>query len=154
MNTITHALLPVLTCSLIGKRSLLTSGLKTKEYFLIALFGAAPDLLNPHFTLAARYASWSHSLWFWATLTAVLFAIFRTKQISGSMVVLLSTSYFTHLLCDALAGGLAWNYPFSARVIGNYYIVATWWIPLDAVCILIAYFKFRLPILKRKNSHS
>lgn len=68
MNTVTHALIPAIAAGICvrafrppeqGSRCL-----GGKDIVLIGLFGAAPDLLNPHTSLEARYASWSPTGYF------------------------------------------------------------------------------------------
>lgn len=149
MNTVTHALLPVISAvSCEGVSRVFTrrkSSLSSKQLLVIGVFGAAPDLLNPHLSLEARYSSWSHTIWFWLLLTAVIFAVYFLKRNVASVYLTawLSFSYVLHLVLDALSGGIAWNYPLCQDTIGHYYINPIWWIPVDIILFIIVYFLFR-----------
>lgn len=59
------------------------------------------------------------------------------------LAALLSFAYGLHLACDAVSGGITWLAPFSARIIGDYYVPPRWWIPLDFIFILAAYLQLR-----------
>jgi membrane-bound metal-dependent hydrolase YbcI (DUF457 family) len=76
MNTVTHALIPAIVagiCARAYRDPKKRSGiLSSKDILIIGVFGAAPDLLNPHLSLDARYTSWSHSLFCWLGLTLLL----------------------------------------------------------------------------------
>ena len=107
MNTVTHALLPVIAAGLYERSYALKDQHRgtfiPKTIAVIGIFGAAPDLLNPHLSLASRYASWSHGLFFWALLTVglVIYAAIRRSQPSSwATVAWLSGAYpvsYTHL---------------------------------------------------------
>jgi len=70
MNVLTHALLPaVLAAPLLpqtSRRAFYLSG------GIVAIAGALPDLLTPHLSLAARYASYSHTVFAWAGFNVFL----------------------------------------------------------------------------------
>jgi len=149
MNTITHALLPAIAAGIINRsyrakenrRNFFTG----KQILLIGVFGAAPDLINPHLTLAARYTSWSHSLIFFIPLILILTTLAFTKFKNNKLLIAtLVSAYLLHLICDTISGGIAWLYPLKTDIIGSYIIPATTWIPLDVISILTAYFIFRV----------
>lgn len=148
MNTLTHALLPAIAAGIANKsyapldqrRGLFSS----KEIFLIALLGAAPDLINPHITLAARLTSWSHSMVFFVPMALVLLiAPCIIKKLRWRLVPWLIGAYALHLFCDFIAGGIAWAYPLKADFVGKYYISAIYWIPIDILLAVTSYFLFR-----------
>ena len=150
MNTVTHALLPIIAAGLYERsyapKSRRRGTLSPKAIALIGIFGAAPDLLNPHLSLQARYASWSHSLYFWLALTValLLYAAIRPTQRSVWIIVAwLSGAYLLHMACDAISGGIAWAYPFGHQIIGARLVSYRWWTSLDIVCFVTAYFIFR-----------
>ena len=69
MNTVTHALLPVV----LAKTCLGRDGQpKRWEWLALAVAGAAPDLINPHIYLEDRMTSWSHALPAWLGFTVLL----------------------------------------------------------------------------------
>jgi hypothetical protein len=145
MNTLTHALLPVLAA-----RPLLTAGLghptpRRREFFLIGVAGALPDVLNPHLSLAARLASWSHAAWCWLAFTAVVLAVARLRPgwLAPRVAWLMSGAYLLHQACDAISGGVAWLNPWSRVVVGGRWVPFAWWIPLDAVLLFATYLVFR-----------
>lgn len=149
MDTITHALAPVILTRLVfGKAPWIP------RYGLVAigLAGALPDLLNPHLSLESRLSSWSHGLPFWGGLTASLlvFAVIRPRLLPVRLAVFLSAAYLFHMICDAISGGINWLYPLDTFVWGDYYVDPLWWIPLDVVLVLVAYYMFRLAPLREK----
>lgn len=150
MNTVTHALLPVIAAGLYERSYALKDHrrgtLNPKTIAVIGIFGAAPDLLNPHLSLAARYASWSHGVFFWGLLTIglVIYAAIKRSQPSiWATVAWLSGAYLLHMGCDAISGGIAWAYPFGHQIIGARIVSYRWWMPLDIVCFVAAYLIFR-----------
>jgi len=159
MNTITHCLLPVIAVSLAQRhhRSIehhLTI-FSTKELCAIGLFGAAPDIINPHLSLAARLTSWSHGLPFFGFLILLVISvrIYKPQILNTHLSLCLLGAYLLHLTCDAIAGGLAWLYPFNHSVIGDYYYNPIYWIPTDGVCLLTIYALYRaLPKIRKAHS--
>ncbi len=156
MNTVTHALLPLVVAGLCERSWRLPN--ERKGYFsrgdliAIAIAGAAPDLLNPHLSLAARLSSYSHTIW--AVLVfgiMVLVFLKRRKHLTWRLYALLVGAYGVHLLCDLVAGGIAPFYPFMRyTVYGDYWVSPIWWVPTDAVLVLGCYFLFRaIPQLRK-----
>jgi membrane-bound metal-dependent hydrolase YbcI (DUF457 family) len=149
MNTITHALLPVIAAALYERSYLVEEqrrlAFSTKRLIVIGIFGAAPDILNPHISLDARYTSWSHGIVFWVIITMclVILHLTRRKVFPIHLMAWLSGSYLLHIGCDAISGGIAWNYPFGRSVIGAFYVNPIWWIPLDVLLSILAYGLFR-----------
>lgn len=141
MYVITHALSPVVLSATIDAIALENTGvrlLRGRHYLAIGLAGALPDLLSPHLSLAARYASWSHTLWFLALFIPVAILIARHFPKHGTLVgglMILACAF--HLFCDAIAGGIAWGYPFTTDIIGRYLVPATLWWKLDVVCFAL-----------------
>lgn len=140
MEVVTHALLPVLIAD-----PLLPGRSRWRPLTLVRLFGALPDILCPHLGIEARYESWSHSVPVWLLLTAGLAAIAARwpRLLPRRLAVLLSFAYGLHLACDAISGGITWLAPFSAQIVGDYYVPPRWWIPLDFILILAAYLQLR-----------
>lgn len=157
MNTITHGLLPVITAGMCERAYLGPDGRRgffsRRDILLIGLAGAAPDLFDPHLSLADRYSSWTHNVFAWAgfTLLVVVLHAWRSQLISRRLGLWLSAAYLLHLFCDAIAGGIAWLYPFATdSIIGQYLVPSKLWIPLDLVCFLTTYFIFRaIPRFKK-----
>ncbi len=149
MNTITHALLPVLGVYLYRKLKS-HEALSLKTYMMIALAGATPDLLNPHFTLEARLSSWSHSVFglLGFSLVVLILSKWKSTKLDFNCGWILISAYVLHLFCDAIAGGIAFFYPANSLVIGDYYVSAVWWIPMDVAFFLWVYFIWRYPRLR------
>ena len=142
MNVLTHALLPaILAAPLLPRtppRAFYISG------GIVAIAGAMPDLLTPHLSLAARYASYSHTVYAWAGFNVFLVVLGLTVHRHQLPRVLLfaSLAYALHLLGDAFSGGIAWFYPVSTEIIGRRLILYQYWFPLDAVLLAAALIVF------------
>lgn len=142
MNTITHGLAPLLlTYALLPESKQLTG----KQLVVVGLCGALPDLINPHLSLAARMASWSHGLPAWLAVTvlllvasAILKSVFPWRAaVAGSL------AYLLHLFCDAIAGGINWLSPVGDAYWGAYWFPVILWVPTDVVLVLTTYLVFR-----------
>jgi membrane-bound metal-dependent hydrolase YbcI (DUF457 family) len=155
MFVITHALSPVILTAIGDTAALEKAGgrtLRRRHYIAIALSGAMPDLLYPHLSLAARYSSWTHTIWFLAGFSLVAaFVARRWFDRAGLMAALMIGACAFHLFCDAIAGGIAWAYPFSSDVIGDYYVPPSLWLWLDLGCLILT---AALGIWLRKREHS
>ena len=154
MNTVTHGLAPLLIAHacLRGKGRL--SG---KQLVVVGLCGAAPDLLDPHLTLADRQTSWSHGLpaWVGMTLVLILVALVWKDRCPKRLVLAGSLAYLFHLFCDAIAGGINWLSPFGKLPWGEYWFPVILWTPTDVVLVLATYFVFRaIPGWKHARSIS
>lgn len=138
MNVITHTLLPTLLAVPLLPRA------NPREYGVsagvVALGGALPDLLHPHLSLAARYASWSHTVFAFAGFSGVLLVLALLPRIRVPRValVLASLAYALHLACDGISGGIVWLYPASAEVVGGRLVRYHWWWPIDAILVVVA----------------
>jgi len=134
----THALSPVVTGFLGSK--LLHRPLSGRELILIACIGAAPDLLNPHVTLADRHASWSHSLVGFLiiigtfSILTIIFKKLRTRCLAWA-----AFAYLWHLVCDWFAGGIPYLYPIKTDIIGHPWLPPSVWLYFDAFFILCTY---------------
>lgn len=118
-----------------------------KELVVVGLFGALPDLLNPHLSLESRLSSWSHGLPFVACLAVLLLlaCIPARSPLTPAKAGYLLLAYVLHLVCDALSGGIAYLYPLRHDVIGDAYIPpGLWWFFSDFVHIITAYVLLRL----------
>jgi len=148
MNTITHALLPVIATSMGNKKPYWCRN----KLLLLALFGALPDIINPHITLVARLTSWSHGLPAFLAVTVLLTILTFIKQVplDRKLALWLGSAYLFHLCCDMISGGIAWLYPFKHGTIGDYYISPMLWIPLDIICTMVVYLiQYAVPKYKR-----
>lgn len=145
MNTVTHALLPVVAICLYERFSKSDSHLNKFQYALIIVAGAAPDILTPHFSLASRYSSWSHTLLALITLSVILLtaASFKFRTLTTKIAVFMLAAYALHLICDAVSGGIPWLLPYSDSILGSYLISPTLWIPFDVILVLTAYILYR-----------
>jgi hypothetical protein len=151
MDVFTHALAPVIITKLVGGHP---PWIRKYGFFAIGIFGALPDVLNPHLSLAARLSSWSHGLPFWGGLTVLLLALAALKRswLDPRLAIILSLAYLFHMICDAISGSIDWLYPVGHFVWGDYYVDPIYWIPLDVICFLLTYYLFRIaPDLKKKQ---
>lgn len=145
---ITHALLPVIGIPFSCKKL----NVREQKYWnktrviCVGLAGALPDILNPHFSLSARYSSWSHSLPALLTLSLVLFIVYKFGRVGMDMRLFawMTGAYGFHLICDIISGGIAWLNPFSKMIVGVRLVPFIFWIPLDMVCVLAVYFLYRV----------
>lgn len=150
MNTVTHALAPVILAHVVLSRS---KRLGAWSLVAIGVAGALPDLLTPHMTLESRMISWSHGLPSWAAFTGILFVIslLSKQRISNRMAGIMSLSYLLHLVCDAVSGGINVLYPVKNLIWGAYWVSPMLWIPLDILCLLTCYYLFRFrPLWARR----
>jgi len=151
MDTPTHALIPVIVYGLM-RRDVLASGTRQEKLavartaVIVGLVGALPDMVDPHVTLDERLKSWSHCLTAWVGFSALLGLILLVagRWLSPKLAIGLSLTYLSHIIGDAIAGGVGWSYPFSDSVVGDYYVRPEWWIPLNYICALLAYAVFRM----------
>ncbi len=150
MNTITHALLPVIAAGVYERAYLgeneRRGSLSNRDILLIGVAGAAADLLDPHLSLAHRYTSWTHTMITWAGFALILAGLhaWRGNLLSRQLMAWLSGAYLLHLFCDAIAGGIAWLYPVVPNaIIGAYFVPPILWIPSDILCVLATYGIFR-----------
>lgn len=122
----------------------------------VGLFGALPDLLNPHLSLESRLSSWSHGLPFTALLGVLL--LLGCAPVRSPLTLrragYLWCAYLLHLTFDALSGGIAWLNPWRDNVIGAPYIPpGAWWYISDFVCLFSCYLLLRiLPMLARQRA--
>lgn len=152
MDTITHALIPVICVRLAARN---TTWFRRWDYVKIGLAGALPDILNPHLTLEARMASWSHGLPCWLILSMIIMvcSILSRRKFPLRLALCMSGAYLLHIACDAISGGVDFLYPFGHFPWGKYWVDASLWIPIDIVCMLLCYLLFRiLPGLKQRNA--
>ncbi len=151
MNTVTHALAPVILAHVAFSRS---KKLGVWNLVAIGVAGALPDLLTPHITLESRMISWSHGLPFWTAFTVMLFVIslLSKQRISIRLAGIMSLSYLFHLVCDAMSGGINVLYPVKDLIWGAYWVSPALWIPLDILCLLTCYYLFRFrPLWARRR---
>ena len=145
----THTLLPVCTCLVADNLSVVAGRgriYQTRSLCAVAVFGVLPDLCTPHLSLDARYASWSHTLWFAAAII-VAAAITGSFFAKGSRVAVALACWFAaalHLATDAVSGGIAWLYPWRDDVIGDYDIEPANWLWFDIGFVLLTWFLLRL----------
>lgn len=151
MDTITHALIPVICVRLAAGRK---QWLGRWGLVQIGLAGALPDLLNPHLSLESRMISWSHGLPFCLAFSMIILigSLIIRDRLSPQVAACMSAAYILHIGCDAISGGVDLLYPFGTWVLGYYWVDPMWWIPIDIVLILVAYMMFRiLPGLKNRR---
>lgn len=151
MDTPTHALIPVIVYGIMRQEQLTSGTVREKiavvrTALIVGLVGALPDMADPHVTLAERLESWSHCMAAWVGFSALLglFSVARKRWLGPFFAIGLSLTYFSHIVGDAIAGGVGWSYPFSDSVIGDYYVIPEWWIPADFICFAIAYICYRV----------
>lgn len=121
MNVITHALAPVAVALAVdvtrihcGRRPLFPA----RYLVAIGCAGALPDLLHPHLSLAARHASWTHTVWFLLAAYPVFALIcrkwFRERWILMTQILWLAAA--THLATDMVSNGIRPLHPYGPVV--------------------------------------
>jgi hypothetical protein len=138
MNVITHALLPALLATPVLPRT------SMKEFYraagIVAIAGALPDLVNPHLSLSARYASWSHSVFALAGFGVLLVLVrwLAPNRLSWKLATLAWFACGLHLFGDSVSGGIAFFHPFSTEIIrpDRRWIPYRWWWRCDGACLL------------------
>lgn len=143
MFVVTHALLPVLAAqcaqaaSLATRRRLLFT--ENRSFVAIAIAGAAPDLLSPHLSLASRYASWTHNVWFLIAVIPVIFLLSRLFDPASRRLTCVSLwlAITLHLATDACSNGINWLYPFRHQIIGTTLIPYRLWIWSDLLFLIL-----------------
>lgn len=138
MNVLSHALLPALLAAPLLPRY--TGRAFCGSAGIVALAGALPDVLHPHLSLAARYASWSHTAYAFLAGSGAGLALAALPRLRPwrRALRLAPLAYATHLLLDSISGGIAWLYPFSPEVLGHRLIYYRAWFPIDVVLAAIA----------------
>lgn len=121
MNVITHALAPVAVALAVdvariyrGRRPIFSA----RCLVAIGCAGALPDLLYPHLSLAARYSSWTHTVWFLLAAYPV-FALICRKWFGERWILmthLLWMAAATHLATDMVSNGIRPLYPYGPVV--------------------------------------
>ena len=158
MDTPTHALIPVIVYGVMRQEKL-ASGTREEKIavlrnaVIIGIVGAMPDALDRHVTLEERLNSWTHCLAAWAGFSALFAGIsaVRSRWLSPLMALGLSLTYLSHLVGDAIAGGIRWGYPVVDHVIGDYYVHPKWWIPANFACAIAAYMVYRFLPMRAAN---
>ena len=150
MTPITHALLPVF----LARRRLPANGEAGawSARLWVMGFGALPDLLNPHLGLAARQASWSHSLAAWGVVGAILLVTNKWIRVParGPVAVWCAAAYLAHLGCDAITGGVPLWRPWSSRIVGDAWLGLEWWLVADGLLLAWAYYAWRWRALRER----
>ena len=143
MFVFTHALLPVFAAqaaqgiSLATRRRVLFA--EPKSLMAIGLAGAAPDLLSPHLSLADRYASWTHNLWFLLATIPVIMLLARFFDPASRRLnaLCLWLAILLHLATDACSNGINWLYPLRNAIIGGPLIPYPLWIWSDLLFLVL-----------------
>jgi hypothetical protein len=139
MNIVSHIIYPIMTAqaaNVYGVHCRKPSLFNWKHLLIIGLCGGLPDIVSPHFRLAARYKSLSHSLWFLVLaliISGALSAIFRKHK---TLICFCFGAAALHLAGDMIAGGINLYAPFGRKIVGKYYIPSRYWILLDLIGIL------------------
>jgi hypothetical protein len=145
MFVVTHALVPVVACIAADLGGLRFRGERIfppKSLALVGVFGVLPDLCSPHISLAARYASWSHTLWFMIGLIpAALFAAsFFERRFLGVVAAACWSASLLHLAADAISGGIAWLHPWRPDILGARLIPFRFWFVGDLLFLVLVLF--------------
>ncbi len=157
----THIFLPVLAATAVNAASLLREKNRLfsgRDLAMIGICGGLPDLLSPHIRLSARMESWTHTVWFLAGLLLLVFLLSYRYHRAGWLRFAGAcwSAAALHLLCDAIAGGIAPFYPLFSDKIGKYYIPPKMWIFIDvgviaACCVLTALVRHVEKIRKQQH---
>ncbi len=153
MDTVTHALLPVIITA-VALRDKRPDWLRGRGgWIVIGIAGALPDLLSPHLSIDSRLNSWSHGLPFWLLLSSlILLSSTLPRSLWNWRLALIAwLAYGLHLFCDGISGGINLLYPYRTLIWGDYWVPPIYWIPLDIVCVLTCYWMFRLKPLWQKR---
>lgn len=151
MNIVTHALVPALLATpFLPKTS-------RAEFFrgagIVALGGLLPDLVHPHLSLAARYASWSHSVFALGGFAAVLLIarLVWPRHVRGAVLLFAWLGFGLHMFADAVSGGIALYQPLSPDVVkpATRWIPYRWWWWSDLCMVLVAAMVWPLVLRKR-----
>lgn len=159
----THATLPIAIISTIDIASIEF----TKKYILpnkqlawLALGGVLPDFLWPHFTMHQRLNSPTHTIWFLIMLLPLTYLVskwvFKKDYIKFTLLFWLAT--LSHVLLDALSGGVSLFYPWG-KVVGTYFIAHPNWIYFDirfiiaTIVLLCTRFLVKKKVLNNKRSN-
>ena len=143
MFVVTHALLPVLTAQCVQAASLATRQrllfTEPRSIVAIGIAGAAPDLLSPHLSLAARYASWTHNVWFLLAVIPVIFLLARLFDPMSRRLtcVCMWLAVALHLATDACSNGINWLYPLRHEILGTTLIPYRLWIWSELVFLIV-----------------
>lgn len=153
MFVVTHALLPVLAAQCAQAASLATRQrllfAQTRSLVAIGVAGAAPDLLSPHLSLAARYASWTHNVWFLLGTIPVIFLLGRFFDPASRRLtcVCLWLAVALHLTTDACSNGINWLYPLRHEILGTPLIPFRLWIWSDLLVLSLV--TIAAPVIRR-----
>lgn len=138
VNIVTHALLPAaLAAPFLPQRS-------AREFLraagVVAVAGALPDLLHPHLSLAARFASWPHTVYAWCgvSISIAVLSAFAPRHVPARVGVAAVAAYALHLLCDAISGGIAWLYPADPQRLGVRWVRYEYWLVIDGLVTVVA----------------
>ena len=104
--------------------------LPRRSLWVVGVFGVLPDLFSPHLSLAARYASGSHSIVFLVgviVLAAAAGSFFENGR-RLMVAVVCWCAVVLHLAADALSGGIVPGYPVPFEVLGGAYIPFRFWV--------------------------
>jgi hypothetical protein len=140
MNVVTHALLPALLATPLLRHTERRGFYR--EAGIVALGGALPDLVNPHLSLAARYASWSHTIYFLLGFGILLVLLSRLapERLPTRLALLAWLAAGLHLFGDAASGGIALFQPLSPIIVRTQprWVPYHAWLWCDAACVLAA----------------
>lgn len=143
MFVVTHALVPVLAAQCAQAASLATRQrllfTESRSFVAIGLAGGAPDLLSPHLSLAARYASWTHNVWFLLGIIPVIFLLARIFDPASRHLTCaaLWIAVALHLATDACSNGINWLYPLRHEILGTTLIPYRLWIWSDLLVLIL-----------------
>jgi hypothetical protein len=145
MFIVTHAFAPVAASLAVDLGAIRTRGERMfPAWSLVAvgLFGALPDLCTPHLSLEARYASWSHTLWFALGIlpVAAMAVSFFGRRKFWLVTLACWLAVVLHLATDAVSGGIAWLQPWRPDVIAATWIPFRCWLFGDALCLTLTGF--------------
>jgi hypothetical protein len=100
-----------------------------RSLWLVGVLGVLPDLFSPHLSLAARFASRSHSIVFLvgAIILAAAAGSFFENGRRLLVPVVCWCAVVLHLAADALSGGIILGYPLFGEVVGGGYIPFRFW---------------------------
>ncbi len=138
MNVVTHALLPALLAVPVLRKT--SAAVFYREAGIVALAGGLPDILHPHLSLAARYASWTHTVFALAgfALLLTLLTLTLPERLPRRLALLAFAALALHFFGDAVSGGIAFFRPLSGVIVAPHprWISYHAWIWLDGGCIL------------------
>lgn len=140
-----HACLPLIVAGAVewwrvGRGQ--SPGFTKVDLVLIGFAGLSPDILSPHFGLAARHTSLAHSFWYPALMAGgVALTAIPALRRWFPLALLAWVGVILHLACDLISGGIPlWG--TDRAIVGAISIHSASWLYCDVAALLVTWFIF------------